>query len=323
MNRGTNFMNDFTIDHQRNEIDKLPTFSLTVDPSYVTAVYSSTDIQNEFAQALRVTHLITVHDFQDGLYERLSVRDNIAFYHKWFGCDIPLPEIIVMFHLQHCAHMPLTKCTESDIRRIYYAKQYMAAATPVVFQEPIHRVDVETMDVFMKMIRNFQNQKIPVLILTTNLEHALLLSETTYKLKDIGLQKIETAKEADSLEESREKQSPSSTKLFKLSAKVDDKVILFDPLEIDYIESHDGKSQLVINDESFTMDSTLADVEKRLTTYGFFRCHRSYIVNLQKVREIITWSKNTYSLKIDNQNESTIPLSRSRIKEIEAIFNLK
>src|SRR5690625_4363903 len=113
------------------------------------------------------------------------------------------------------------------------------------------------------------------------------------------------------------------TILFKLSEKLDDKVILFDPLEIDYIESYDGKSQLVINDESFTMDSTLVEVEKKLITYGFFRCHRSYIVNLQKVREIITWSKNTYSLKIDNQNESTIPLSRSKIKEIEAIFNLE
>ncbi|MDR0435024.1 MAG: LytTR family transcriptional regulator DNA-binding domain-containing protein [Gracilibacteraceae bacterium] len=34
--------------------------------------------------------------------------------------------------------------------------------------------------------------------------------------------------------------------------------------------------------------------------YGFFRCHRSYIVNLQKVREIITWTRNSYGLILDD-----------------------
>src|SRR5699024_10184018 len=116
---------------------------------------------------------------------------------------------------------------------------------------------------------------------------------------------------------------PSVANLYKIPAKVDDKVILFDPTEVDFIESQEGKAHIIINNESFALDSTLVEIEKKLEVYGFFRCHRSYIVNLQKVREIITWSKNTYSLKIDNHVESTIPLSRTKIQEIQGIFNLK
>jgi len=313
----------FKIDHRTDKGATLPAFSLSIENSRPTAVYSSTEVQNELVQILQSDHHIVVYDYQDGLYERLTVRDNIAFFHKWCGCKVPLSEVIVMFHLQHCSKMIVKKCSASEIRRVYYAKQYMTAVNPVVYQEPIHGVDVQTKDTFMNMVQKLNEQNMSVLILTTNLEHALLLSELTCQLKDTGLHEIETNGEANHQPENSEKSSPLITSLFKLSAKVDDKVILFDPLEIDYIESYDGKSQLVINDESFTMDSTLVEVEKKLITYGFFRCHRSYIVNLQKVREIITWSKNTYSLKIDNQNESTIPLSRSKIKEIEAIFNLE
>jgi ABC-2 type transport system ATP-binding protein len=71
------------------------------------------------------------------------------------------------------------------------------------------------------------------------------------------------------------------------------------------------------------MDSTLAEMEKKLEIYGFYRCHRSYIVNLQKVREIITWSKNAYSLRIDNKDKATIPLSRTKIQDIQEKFNLE
>src|SRR5699024_10984809 len=123
---------------------------------------------------------------------------------------IPLSEILVMFHLQHCSKTILKKCTVSEVRRVYYAKQYMTAMDPVVFKEPIHGVDVQTTDIFMNMLQKLQEQNIPVLILTTNLEHALLLSETTYKLKNTGLQQIETMNEANPELGSSEKQSPST-----------------------------------------------------------------------------------------------------------------
>lgn len=310
----------FNINHQDSS-KNLPSFSITMDGNNPIAIYSSAHMQNNLAWVLKKDHQILIHDREDGLYERLTIGDNIAFYHKWYNCKTPLSEIIVLFNLQNCTKKVLRKSSVSEVRRVYFAKQYLNTTNPMVFLEPIHGVNVLTIDTFMNMVRRLTEQQIPVLILTTNLEHSLLLSDTMYKLKESGLQKIDT--KAEEVSGNSEEISPSVTNLFKISAKVDDKVILFDPLEIDYIESQDGKSQIVINDESFAMDATLAEVEKKLEVYGFFRCHRSYIVNLQKVREIITWSKNTYSLKIDNQMESTIPLSRSKIQAIQTIFNLK
>lgn len=315
-------MTTIKINHNIVKSEILPTFSITVDGLYSNAIYSSVDMQADLVKALKEDRNITIHDRQDGLYERLTVEENIKFYHKWLDCKTPLTEILVTFNLQHCAKRTLNKCSLSEVRRVFFAKYYMIPATTIIFQDPVHGVDVLTINTFMNMQEKLIEQKIASIVLITNLEHALLLGDVAYKLQENGL--IEIEMEPEMKDTSKENRTGSSREsLFKISAKVDDKVILFDPLEIDFIESQDGKSHIVINDESFTMDSTLAEVEKQLEVYGFFRCHRSYVVNLQKVREIITWSKNTYSLKIDNKIESTIPLSRTKIQAIQDVFNLK
>ena len=312
-----------TIDNTNMKSEMLPAFSITIDHPNITTIYSDTDFQAELIKLCQKNNYSMIFDQQEGLYERLSVEDNVAFYHKWFGCKTPLPEILVMFNLHSCAKKPLRKCTFSETRRVYYAKYYMMDIKPLIFREPVQGVDVLTIHTFKTMLQVLRQNKIPILILLTNLEHALLLGDVAYRLQEKGLHQIEMELEETKDTEIEASTSPSITNLFKISAKVGEKIILFDPPEIDYIESQDGKSHIVINNESFTMDATLTEVEKKLEMYGFFRCHRSYIVNLQKVREIITWSKNTYSLRIDNKSQATIPLSRTKIEDIQKIFSLK
>ena len=288
----------FKIDNDIADSEYLPAFSLTIDDSWITSLYSDTDMQAELAKILQSNGKISVFDFQDGLYKRLTVEDNITFYHKWFGFDTPIPEILVLFELHTCAKTPLHKCSESEIRRVYFARYYMSGMNPMVFREPIHGVDIKTINTFIHMIEKIKNNNVPVLVLVSNMEHALLLGEMAYKLQEKGIRKIETDEEEE--QTAAENSTPTvTTNLFKVPAKVDDKMFLFDPLEIDYIESQDGKAMIVIEDQSYALDFTLGEVEKKLEIYGFYRCHRSYIVNLQKVREIITWSKNTYSLRIE------------------------
>ncbi|MDQ0209027.1 response regulator transcription factor [Alkalicoccobacillus murimartini] len=316
-------MATFTIDQENINFESLPAFSLTISDSCVTTVYSDTEMQTELAKNLHANTSIPMFDQKDGLYTRLTVQDNVAFFHKWFGHQTTLPEILVQFELHSCANKPLHTCSDSEMRRVYFAKYFMSAPNSMVFIEPIHGVDIKTTQTFIKMLDKMKDQPISVLILVSNMEHALLLGDVPYKLQKNGLNKIEIAEENEEIVEEETPPSTTFDHLFKIPAKVDDKIILFDPLEIDYIESEDGKGKIVINDESYLMDSTLAEIEQKLNVYGFYRCHRSYIVNLQKVREIITWSKNAYSLRIDNSVQSTIPLSRTKIQEIQEKFSLK
>ncbi|UFT99363.1 LytTR family transcriptional regulator DNA-binding domain-containing protein [Radiobacillus kanasensis] len=312
----------FKIDNEAFESDLLPSFSLTVDETSATALYCDADMQEELISFLQSHNKFPIFDHKEGLYERLTVEANIVFYHKWFRCSTPIPEILVLFDLQNCAKSPLHKCSGSERRRVHFAKYYMSGTSPMIFREPIYNLDIRSTNTFIRMLQQIKEKHIPVLVLVSNMEHALLLGDVPYKLQSKGLQQVEVEYQDGDTASVETESTSMTTSLLKIPAKVDDKIILFDPPEIDYIESQDGKAVIVINDTSYTMDYTLAKMEKKLELYGFYRCHRSYIVNLQKVREIITWSKNTYSLRIDNKVQSTIPLSRNKIQDIQDKFNL-
>lgn len=108
----------------------------------------------------------------------------------------------------------------------------------------------------------------------------------------------------------------------KVPARVDDKIVLIDPLEMIYIESEDGVAHLHVQSGEYPCSMTLQDLEQKLKPFGFFRCHRSYLVNLQRVREVIIWSRNSYSLVLDDEKKSTVPLSKSKYEEMKAIMGI-
>jgi len=169
-----------------------------------------------------------------------------------------------------------------------------------------------------------------VLLLTGNMESAITLADKVFKLDESGLHEIHMAREFEedipSISEASaeiDKTEIQPVRFEKIPTKVNEKIVLFDPPEIDYIESNDGQSSLHINGEAFPTMFTMNELEERLQHFGFFRCHRSYIVNLQKVREVITWTRNSYSLILDDEKKSNIPLSKTKMAELKVMLGLK
>lgn len=72
-------MAQFKIDHEILNSKSLPSFSLTIDDSHATTVYSDTDMQAELVKVLRGNGKIPIFDQREGLYERLTVESNIVF----------------------------------------------------------------------------------------------------------------------------------------------------------------------------------------------------------------------------------------------------
>ncbi|GAA0320253.1 hypothetical protein GCM10008931_09640 [Oceanobacillus oncorhynchi subsp. oncorhynchi] len=110
---------------------------------------------------------------------------------------------------------------------------------------------------------------------------------------------------------------------FKQSLSLLSGVSSIDPQEINYIESQDGQSYLYTRGEGFPTGLTLKELEQRLSHQGFFRCHRSYIVNLQKIREVITWTRNSYSLSLVDKKSSEVPLSKSKLNELKELLGVE
>ena len=54
----------------------------------------------------------------------------------------------------------------------------------------------------------------------------------------------------------------------------------------------------------------------------FWRAHRSYVVNVNRIREVVPWFKSTYQLKMDDKKTSEIPVSRMQSKRLREMLNL-
>ena len=101
------------------------------------------------------------------------------------------------------------------------------------------------------------------------------------------------------------------------------KTILLTPAEIYYIESHGEFT--VINSEKgkFVSSFRLKDFEARLSPKSFFRSHRSFVVNLDHVEEMISLYGGLYMLRLKDQKGSEIPVSRRQTRELKSLLGIK
>ena len=91
--------------------------------------------------------------------------------------------------------------------------------------------------------------------------------------------------------------------------------------DIYYCEARERETIVYTKDSEYIVKESIKEFEKNLDTNLFFKTHRSYIVNVSKINEIIPWFNNTYKLKLDDIN-SEIPVSRSKIKDFRIIMNI-
>ena len=72
--------------------------------------------------------------------------------------------------------------------------------------------------------------------------------------------------------------------------------------------------------EKYMMNATMAELEGRLNPQVFFRTHRSSIVNLNHVKEIVPWFAGKYKIIVDDDAGSELVLSRARTKGLREIL---
>ncbi|QKS70073.1 LytTR family transcriptional regulator DNA-binding domain-containing protein [Paenalkalicoccus suaedae] len=247
---------------------------------------------------------------EDGLYERLTVKENLAFTKGLYQSEVSLTDVMEQLRLP--SKEKLKNLSPSAIQRVKLGRLLVQNPDLFILEEPDQNVDLETRTIFSDIFLKLKALEKSVVIITSNLESAVSMTEEVYRMTQSGVTLVNMQEEETFEEAEKQVELP---RLNKIPAKLDDKLLLFDPAEIEFIESIDSQAHLFISGERFICSFTLAELEERLETFGFFRCHRSYIVNLQKVREIITWTRNSYSLQMENKKE--VPLSKSKMAELK------
>ncbi|AMO47917.1 Two component transcriptional regulator, LytTR family [Enterobacter sp. FY-07] len=99
----------------------------------------------------------------------------------------------------------------------------------------------------------------------------------------------------------------------------DERIIVTSIHDIYYAEAHEKMTFVYTKRESYVMPMNITEFCSKLPAAHFFRCHRSYCVNLDKIREIEPWFNNTYILRLRDL-EFQVPVSRSKVKEFRQLM---
>ena len=118
--------------------------------------------------------------------------------------------------------------------------------------------------------------------------------------------------------------APPANPIAKISVEHKGRILLLDPDKIVYCKA-EKKEILVCTDRPcYTLHGTVSldTLEFRLKTYGFFRSHRGYLVNLACVKEVAPWFNGKYVLTTTDQASTEVPVSRRRVKPLKAQLGL-
>lgn len=100
-----------------------------------------------------------------------------------------------------------------------------------------------------------------------------------------------------------------------------EKMIVVNIGDIYYCTSSERDTLVYTKDEEYTVNMSISEFYNKISEYNFFKSHRSYILNIDKVEEIIPWFNNTYNVKLRDLDVK-IPVSRKNIKEFKHIMGI-
>jgi two-component system LytT family response regulator/two-component system response regulator LytT len=109
----------------------------------------------------------------------------------------------------------------------------------------------------------------------------------------------------------------------KIVIKAAGRLFLVDQKDICYASIEDGVISVVTNTiEGQSNCRTLEELLDSLDPNVFWRAHRSYLVNINRIKEVVPWFKSSYQLRMDDRKHTEIPVSRVQTRRLRELFKL-
>jgi ABC-2 type transport system ATP-binding protein len=249
---------------------------------------------------------------EDALYESRSPRGNLAFHARLRGLPkARVGEVLDLVGLSDQAEVGLRGLSSGLRRRLAFGVAILHAPTILVLTEPFARCDEASIDLLGGLMRRLTEAGAAGLVMASAGEHLDGLCAVRYTL-DQGRIVAETRPG----DETAEPMTP-----FKIPVKLEGSVALINPGDVMFAAAEEGRAILQTFSDRFPTQYTLAELEERLARSGFFRAHRSYLVNLQHVREVIPYTRSSFSLRLNDEAGTKIPLSKDAERELRELLD--
>jgi ABC-2 type transport system ATP-binding protein len=247
----------------------------------------------------------------DGLYTRRTARSNLRFFARLYGLETDrVEDVLSNVGLGDQGSSMVEDLSGGLARRLAFGRAILHQPRILILREPFARCDQSSISLLQRLIREQAEGGAAVLILGDDDANLPGLCHQIHRIQ--RGQVVETS-------ESTADAGPESP--LKIPVKNEGSVALVNPSDVLFATAEEGKATIqTVHDEALSTQFTLSELEARLVQRGFFRAHRSYLVNLQHVTEVIPFTRDSYSLRLDDAQGTLIPLSKTAAGELRELL---
>lgn len=272
----------------------------------------SRDIANIIKEIILENQNASFLDENEKMYEYMKVKEYLQFFAQITGHKNLLESAIEYMHLSDLLYVKIEKCTYHQKRRILIAREIIKDSKVYYFEEPIRNLDEDSTRMILSWFEEAMHKEKKIITSSRSLKEIYMCNGYHVSIHRQMIKPIEQEQDIQIEDE--------NIAIQKISVKANEKIFLFNPEDIDYIEASDGKANVIVRGETYQATYSMDELENKLHRFGFYRCHRSYLVNMQRVTQVIKWTRNSYSLKLLNYEDTTVPLSKLKIQELKDLY---
>jgi len=109
----------------------------------------------------------------------------------------------------------------------------------------------------------------------------------------------------------------------KIIVKTGGHNLIVDVADLIYATIDDGLITVVTTSmEGQTSFKTVEELQANLDPAIFWRTHRSFLVNINHIKEVVAWFKSSYQLRMDDKKGTEIPVSRVQTRRLRELFRM-
>ena len=242
-------------------------------------------------------------------FDRETVRSYLRLFSRLAGGSVTAGDAMARFGLAPAARTQVRRLTAEQRALLNFARMSLFEPEVVFCERPLADVTPSTRGLVTAWMGQVADAGGILITAGEPLREALLMPGTAFYEEDGRLHEAKTA--VGEKDEDVE-YAGDEVRVFKVPARVDGATLLFDPREVDFVESVNRANFASVRGELYPVTMTLDELESELERFGFFRCHRSYIVNVQKVAKVERFTRNSFNLTLADAAQTQIPLAKGR-----------
>lgn len=121
-------------------------------------------------------------------------------------------------------------------------------------------------------------------------------------------------------EEETKDETVKESPLRRLAISCDGKTVFEKISDIVYIETCNRGCMIHTVKQDYYEGKMIGEYEKKLEGKRFFRCQKSYLINLDRVKEVFPWKNNAFGLKMQGYESEILPVARDKTKMLRQLL---